>query len=124
MRARRLGWPSGTSWDGVASGDRWAEVGSHSLVNETLGASRQPYKSKKTKKIGAGERFARPLALGFMLYTAWTVLTYLPEAATPCPASALPLPCLLLLLPSLAMALAGHVLSLSRSLLWSGEGLE
>ena len=57
----------------VGLGCEWAEVGSRSLVDETLGASCQPYKSKK--KIGAGERFARPLALGFMLYTARTVLT-------------------------------------------------
>jgi hypothetical protein len=58
----------------VGLGCEWAEVGSRSLVDETLGASHQPYKSKK-KKNGAGERFARPLALGFMLYTARTVLT-------------------------------------------------
>ena len=71
----------------VGLGCEWAEVGSRSLVDETLGASRQPYKSKKKKLRRANSlRDRSPTDLCCTRHG-----LYLPEAATPCPASALPL---------------------------------
>ena len=75
----------------VGLGCKWAEVGSRSLVDETLGASHQPYKSKK-KKMGRANGL-RDRSPSDLCCTRRGL--YLPEAATPCPASALLLPCLL-----------------------------